>query len=81
MSSGNTNGFEVAIERSVEPPLFRRNSREYLRDLDLCDDVITQYFCRFRHGQTAQFVQTVMRKRGWIRNSWRGRMSNEGAAA
>jgi hypothetical protein len=50
MSNGNTNGFEVAIERSREPPRFGEMSCEHLRDLGMCDDAITQYFCRFRHG-------------------------------
>jgi hypothetical protein len=80
-TGGDTNGFEVAIERSREPPLLGRNFSRVSWDLGMCDEAITWYFCRIRHGQTEQFVQTVMRKRGWMRNSWRGRMSNEGAAA
>jgi hypothetical protein len=81
MGRGNTDGFQVGIERSRESPLLRRISHEILRDLGMSDDAIAQYFYRFRHGQTEQFVQTVMRKHGWMCNSWRGRMSNDGAAA
>jgi hypothetical protein len=81
MTRGNTNRFEGDIERSRESSMLRRISHEILRDLGMTDDAIARYFCRFRHGQTDQFVQTVMRKHGWMCNSWRGRVSNEGAEA
>jgi hypothetical protein len=93
MDTGNTNCFEVRMEQSRgtkehgkdEPttlsPRLERISHEILRDLGMTDDAIAEYFCRFGHGQTERFVQMVMRKQGWMCNSWRGRMSNEGAAA
>jgi hypothetical protein len=81
MTRGNTNCFEGSIERSHESSTLQRISHEILRDLGMTDDAITRYFCRFPHGQTDQFVQTAMRKHGWMCNSWRGRMNDEGAAA
>ena len=82
MSRGNLHGFGVSIKRSLGPekigenassPWVPRISREILRDLGMSDDAIVQYFCRFRHGQLEQFVQTVLHKRGWMCRSWPGK--------
>jgi hypothetical protein len=83
MSRDNLNGFAVSIERSFAPekigedasttsaPWVPRISHEILRDLGMSDDAIVQYFCRFRHGRSEQFVQMVLHKRGWIRAAMR----------
>ena len=93
MSRGNTSVLEASIERSCGPEKIGtdastasalwvpRNSREILRDLGMSDDAIAQYFCRFRHGRSEQFVQMVLRKRHWMCRGWRGHMSNEGAVS
>jgi len=93
MSRGNLNGFAVSIERSFSPEKIRVHasktsapwvpqiSREILRDLGMSDDAIVQYFCRFRHGRSEQFVQMVLHKRGWMCRGWRGQMSNEGVVS
>jgi hypothetical protein len=93
MSRGNSNCLEASIERSRGPekigtdasttsePWVPRISHEILRDLGMSDDAIAQYFCRFRHGRSEQFVQTVLHKHSWMRRGGRGHMSNEGAVA
>ena len=47
-------------------------SHEILQDLGMSDDAIAQYFCRFRHGQSEQFIQMALHKRGWMCRRWRG---------
>jgi hypothetical protein len=91
MSRGNPSGLEASIERSRGPekigedasttsaPWVPRISHEILRDLGMSDDAIAQYFCRFRHGRSEQFVQMVLHKHHWMCRGWRGHMSNEGA--
>jgi hypothetical protein len=80
MSRGSLNRFEVSIERCgpekigkdvwmTSAPWVPRVSHDVLRDLGMSDDAIAQYFCRFRHGQLERFVQTVVRKHGWISRS------------
>ena len=93
MSRGNLNGFAVSVERSFGPeqigedasttsaPWVRRISHEILRDLGMSDDAIVQYFRRFRHCRSEQFVQMVLQKRGWMCRSWRGHMSKEGVVS
>jgi hypothetical protein len=93
MSRGNLNGSAVSSERSfgsekigddastTSVPWVRRISHEILRDLGMSDDAIVQYFCRFRHGRSEQFVQMVLHKRGWMCRSRRGHMSNEGVVS
>jgi hypothetical protein len=93
MSRGNPNCLEASIERSRGPeksetdapttsaPWVPGISHEILRDLGMSDDAIAQYFCRFRHGRSEQFVQMVLHKDSWIRRGWRGHMSNGGAVS
>jgi hypothetical protein len=93
MSRGNPTGFEMGIERSCGPgeigkdasttsvPRIARISHEILRDLGMSDDEIAQYFYRFRHDRSEQFVQMVLHKHGWMRRGRRGHMSNEGAVS
>jgi len=84
MTRGNLNGSAVSVDGSFGPETIGddvsttsvswvpRISREILRDLGMSDDAIVQYFCRFRHGRSEQFVQMVLHKRGWMCRSWRG---------
>ena len=93
MTRGNLNGSAVSVEGSFGPetigddvsrtsvPWVPRISHEILRDLGMSDDAIVQYFCRFRHGRSEQFVQMVLHKRGWMCRGWRGHMSNEGVVS
>jgi hypothetical protein len=93
MTRGNLSGSAVSVERPFGPeksgddasttsaPWVPRMSHEILRDLGMSDDAIVQYFCRFRHGRSEQFVQMVLRKRGWMCRSWWGHMSNEGVVS
>jgi hypothetical protein len=93
MSRGNLSGLEVSIGRSCDPEKIGKDasttsalwipqiSHEILRDLGMSDDAIAQYFCRFRHGQLEQFVQMVLRNRGWMCRRWRGHMTNEGVVS
>ena len=93
MTRGNLNGSAVSVEGSFGPetigddvsrtsvPWVPRISHEILRDLGMSDDAIVQYFCRFRHGRSEQFVQMVLHKRGWMCRGWRGQMSNEGVVS
>ena len=65
MSKGNLNSVEASIDRSCGREKSRRDasatsarwvsrrlSHEILRDLDMSEDAIAQYFCRFRHLAT-----------------------------
>src|SRR5262249_57905701 len=93
MNRGNPSGLEASNERSRGPekigmdasttsaPWVPRSSHEILRDLGMSDDAIAQYFCRFRHGRSEQFVQMVPHKGSWMRRDWRWHMSNEGAVS
>ena len=91
MTKGNPSGLAASIERSRVPQeigtdasttsAVPRISHEILRDLGMSDDAIAQYFCRFRHGRSEQFVQMVLHKRHWMCRGWRGHMSNEGAVS
>jgi hypothetical protein len=90
MSRGNPSGLEASIKRSRRPerigrdasaPLVPRISRGILRNLGMSDDEIAQYFCRFRHGRSEQFVQTVLHKHYGMCRGWRGHTSNEGAVS
>jgi hypothetical protein len=89
MSTGSPSGLErsrgpekIGTDASTtSAPRVPRISREILRDLGMSDDAIDQYFCRFRHGRSEQFVQMVLRKHHWMCRGWRGHMSNEGAVS
>src|SRR5262245_21077528 len=93
MSRGNPSGLEASIERPCGPekigtdasmtsaPWVLQMSHEILRDLGMSDDTIAQYFCRFRHGRSEQFVQMVLHKHSRMRRGWRGHMSYEGAVS
>jgi hypothetical protein len=93
MSRGNPSGLEAAIERShgseesgTDAPTTSaswvpRKSHDILRDLGMSDDAISQYFCRFRHGRSEQFVQMVLHKHHSMCRGRRGHMSNEGAVS
>jgi hypothetical protein len=82
--SDNSRRLDVSIEGPCRPeksglvastssaPWIPRISHEILRDLGMSDDAIARYFCRFRHGQLEQIVQTVLHKRGWMCRRWRG---------
>ncbi len=84
MTRGNLNGSAVSVDGSFGPETIGddvsttsvswvpRISHEILWDLGMSDDAIVQYFCRFRHGRSEQFVQMVLHKRGWMCRSWRG---------
>jgi hypothetical protein len=72
MTRGDLNGSAVNVEPSFGPekigddasttfaPWVSGLSHEILRDLGMSDDAIVQYFCRFRHGRSEQFVQMVL---------------------
>src|SRR5215467_3976668 len=93
MSRRHPSGLEASIERSRGPAeagtdasmtsasWVPRMSHEILRDLGMSDDAIAQYFCRFRHGRSEQFVQMVLHKHHWMRRGRRGHVSNEGAVS
>src|SRR5215470_18187788 len=93
MSRGNPNGLDIEYRKTLRPredwkgrvddlaPWVPPMSHEILRDLGMSDDAIAQYFCRFRHGRSEQFVEMVLHKRGWMCRSGRGHMSNEGVVS
>ena len=74
MSRSYSSGLKASIERSRDPEKIGtdasttpaswipRISHEILQDLGMSDDAIAQYFCRFRHGRSEQFVEMVLRK-------------------
>ena len=76
MRRGNRAGLEVTVDRSRSPgqigkdasalsaPAIPRISHEIFRDLGMSDDAIAQYFYRFRHRRSEQFVQMVLHKHG-----------------
>jgi len=89
LDRSNPSGLDMSIERSrglersgrdvstSSAPWVPQISHEILQDLGMSDDAIAQYFCRFRHGQSEQFIQMALHKRGWMCRRWRGHMTKE----
>jgi hypothetical protein len=89
MSRGNTSGLErssspakIGTDAStISAPRVPRISHEILRDLGMSDDAIAQYFSRFRHDRSEQFVRMVLHKHHGMCRDWRRQVGNEGAVS